>query len=142
MAGTYGHELTNHKNSLGIYELSRIRRCNAYREIAARHPAIPAEAVLNALAGRASPVGGITGDYRLVWNGSATDALNAMGGIWLACFDIRFERVLYHTLEATMPVDRTKQPFGLLHGGASVVLASIGSVAGYLCTQGSKRWWG
>ncbi len=22
MAGTYGHELTNHKNSLGIYELS------------------------------------------------------------------------------------------------------------------------
>lgn len=23
MAGTYGHELTNHKNSLGIYELSR-----------------------------------------------------------------------------------------------------------------------
>ncbi|UJL40765.1 hotdog fold thioesterase [Salmonella enterica subsp. enterica serovar Infantis] len=39
-----------------------------------------------------------------------------------------------------MPVDhRTKQPFGLLHGGASVVLAeSIGSVAGYLCTQGSK----
>ncbi|MDX7018254.1 hotdog fold thioesterase, partial [Klebsiella aerogenes] len=27
-------------------------------------------------------------------------------------------------LEGTMPVDqRTKQPFGLLHGGASVVLA-------------------
>ncbi len=37
-------------------------------------------------------------------------------------------------LEASMPVDvRTRQPFGLLHGGASVVLAeslaSIGSLA-------------
>jgi len=35
-------------------------------------------------------------------------------------------------LRATMPVDqRTKQPFGLLHGGASVVLAeTLASVAG------------
>ncbi|MBX7109875.1 MAG: hotdog fold thioesterase [Chitinophagales bacterium] len=38
-------------------------------------------------------------------------------------------------LKATMPVDyRTKQPMGLLHGGASVVLAeSLGSVASVLC---------
>ncbi|WP_459585780.1 hotdog fold thioesterase, partial [Enterobacter asburiae] len=45
------------------------------------------------------------------------------------------------TLEATLPVvHRTKQPFGLLHGGASVVLAvSTGSVAGYLCTQGEQK---
>ena len=44
-------------------------------------------------------------------------------------------------LKASMPVDhRTKQPYGLLHGGASVVLAeSIGSVAGYLCTQGEQK---
>ena len=37
-------------------------------------------------------------------------------------------------LIATMPVDnRTKQPFGILHGGASVVLAeTLGSVASYL----------
>ncbi|HCH49661.1 MAG TPA: esterase [Proteus sp.] len=44
-------------------------------------------------------------------------------------------------LEGTMPVDhRTKQPLGLLHGGASVVLAeSLGSVAGYLCTQGEQK---
>ena len=36
---------------------------------------------------------------------------------------------------ARMPVDhRTKQPFGLLHGGASVVLAeTLGSVASVLC---------
>ncbi|OAT47227.1 YdiI family protein [Proteus hauseri ATCC 700826] len=44
-------------------------------------------------------------------------------------------------LEGTMPVDhRTKQPLGLLHGGASVVLAeTLGSVAGYLCTQGEQK---
>lgn len=38
-------------------------------------------------------------------------------------------------LRGTMPVDhRTKQPFGILHGGASVVLAeTLGSVAGNFC---------
>ena len=43
-------------------------------------------------------------------------------------------------LEATMPVDnRTQQPFGLLHGGASVVLAeSMGSIAGYLSVEEGK----
>ncbi|MFT3761336.1 MAG: hotdog fold thioesterase [Pseudoxanthomonas sp.] len=40
-------------------------------------------------------------------------------------------------LRATMPVDaRTRQPYGLLHGGASVVLAeTLGSVAGNLCVD-------
>ena len=39
-------------------------------------------------------------------------------------------------LRARMPVDhRTRQPFGLLHGGASAVLAeSVGSWSSYLCT--------
>ena len=38
-------------------------------------------------------------------------------------------------LRATMPVDeRTKQPLGLLNGGASCVLAeSLGSTAGSMC---------
>ncbi len=38
-------------------------------------------------------------------------------------------------LRGTMPVDhRTKQPFGILHGGASVVLAeTLGSVGGNYC---------
>ncbi len=42
-------------------------------------------------------------------------------------------------LQATMPVDsRTHQPMGLLHGGASVVLAeTLGSVAGNLCVPRS-----
>lgn len=44
---------------------------------------------------------------------------------------IRFTEVGADFLKATMPVDhRTHQPYGLLHGGASCVLAeTIGSVA-------------
>ena len=40
-------------------------------------------------------------------------------------------------ISATMPVDeRTHQPYGLLHGGASVVLAeTLGSSAGNLCVD-------
>eukprot|EP01039_Chlorochromonas_danica_P008034 gene8034-8862_t len=43
-------------------------------------------------------------------------------------------------LEATMPVDeRTVQPFNILHGGASVVLAeTLGSFASYLATPEGK----
>jgi uncharacterized protein (TIGR00369 family) len=40
-------------------------------------------------------------------------------------------------LRGTMPVDRrTLQPYGLLHGGASVALAeTLGSIAGNLCVD-------
>jgi 1,4-dihydroxy-2-naphthoyl-CoA hydrolase len=43
-------------------------------------------------------------------------------------------------LKATMPVDhRTKQPYGLLHGGASAVLAeTLGSLASHLVVDSSK----
>ncbi len=43
-------------------------------------------------------------------------------------------------LTATMPVDhRTRQPYGLLHGGASVALAeTLGSVAAALVTDRDK----
>jgi 1,4-dihydroxy-2-naphthoyl-CoA hydrolase len=43
-------------------------------------------------------------------------------------------------LRGTMPVDaRTRQPFGLLHGGASVALAeSLGSLAGNLCLDAQE----
>lgn len=79
----------------------------------------------------------------MIWKRKiTTEALNAMGeGNMVGLLDIRFEHIGDDTLEATMPVDsRTKQPFGLLHGGASVVLAeSIGSVAGYLCTEGEQK---
>ncbi|MGH8054760.1 MAG: hotdog fold thioesterase [Stenotrophomonas sp.] len=44
-------------------------------------------------------------------------------------------------IQATMPVDeRTRQPYGLLHGGASVVLAeTLGSSAGNLCVDPASQ---
>lgn len=44
-------------------------------------------------------------------------------------------------MKATMPVDhRTTQPLGLLHGGASVVLAeTLGSTAGSCCVDLEKQ---
>ncbi len=43
-------------------------------------------------------------------------------------------------ISATMPVDkRTTQPFGILHGGASVVLAeTLGSVASHMALDDSE----
>jgi 1,4-dihydroxy-2-naphthoyl-CoA hydrolase len=43
-------------------------------------------------------------------------------------------------LKATMPVDhRTKQPYGLLHGGASAVLAeTLGSLASHLVVDSNQ----
>ncbi len=53
---------------------------------------------------------------------------------------IRFTEVGPDYLTATMPVDdRTKQPQGLLHGGANVVLAeSLGSVGSVLCVDPNR----
>jgi 1,4-dihydroxy-2-naphthoyl-CoA hydrolase len=44
-------------------------------------------------------------------------------------------------LTAKMPVDqRTMQPFGLLHGGASVALAeTLGSIAATLCVNSAEK---
>ncbi|UUD64474.1 hotdog fold thioesterase [Pseudomonas seleniipraecipitans] len=54
--------------------------------------------------------------------------------------DIRFESFDEQSMTASMAVDtRTHQPFGLLHGGASVVLAeSLGSTASYQCIDPEK----
>jgi 1,4-dihydroxy-2-naphthoyl-CoA hydrolase len=51
--------------------------------------------------------------------------------------DIRFTEIGPDYLRGTMPVDsRTVQPFGLLHGGASVTLAeTLGSVAATHCVD-------
>ncbi|MDF3827633.1 MULTISPECIES: 1,4-dihydroxy-2-naphthoyl-CoA hydrolase [unclassified Pseudocitrobacter] len=79
----------------------------------------------------------------MIWRRQTTlDALNAMNeGTMMALLDIRYVALTNDALEATMPVDhRTHQPFGLLHGGASVVLAeTLGSMAGYLCTEGDQK---
>jgi 1,4-dihydroxy-2-naphthoyl-CoA hydrolase len=54
--------------------------------------------------------------------------------------DIRFTEIGDDYLRGTMPVDsRTCQPFGLLHGGASVVLAeTLGSVGANCCVDDAR----
>jgi 1,4-dihydroxy-2-naphthoyl-CoA hydrolase len=54
--------------------------------------------------------------------------------------DIRFTEVGPDYMKASMPVDhRTQQPFGLLHGGASVALAeTLGSIASTFCVDRSR----
>ncbi|MGV8940786.1 MAG: hotdog fold thioesterase [Lysobacter sp.] len=53
----------------------------------------------------------------------------------IVALGIVFTEVGPDYLRGTMPVDeRTRQPYGLLHGGASVLLAeTLGSSAGNLC---------
>jgi 1,4-dihydroxy-2-naphthoyl-CoA hydrolase len=53
---------------------------------------------------------------------------------------IEFTEIGDDFLSASMPVDhRTHQPFGLLHGGASVALAeTLGSMAAALCVDETK----
>lgn len=69
------------------------------------------------------------------------DALNALSeGSAIRALGIEFTEVGPDFLRATMPVDaRTKQPYGLLHGGASVLLAeTLGSTAGNLCVADDR----
>jgi len=72
---------------------------------------------------------------------TSLDALNAMsGGTAMAPLGIVFTELGGDFLRATMPVDaRTRQPYGLLHGGASVLLAeTLGSTAGMLSVPEGK----
>jgi 1,4-dihydroxy-2-naphthoyl-CoA hydrolase len=64
----------------------------------------------------------------------------ATGGDLAAHLDIRFTEVGPDFLRGTMPVDaRTRQPFGLLHGGASVALAeTLGSMAANFCLDTTR----
>jgi uncharacterized protein (TIGR00369 family) len=74
-----------------------------------------------------------------IWKNLATlDALNALSkGTAIESMGIVFTEIGDETLRAEMPVDgRTRQPFGVLHGGASVVLAeTLGSTASYLSIE-------
>ncbi|MBF6023145.1 hotdog fold thioesterase [Lysobacter niastensis] len=66
------------------------------------------------------------------------DAVNAMAkGTAMEALGIAFTEIGPDYLRATMPVDaRTRQPYGLLHGGASVLLAeTLGSMSGMLCIR-------
>ncbi|HRN60863.1 MAG TPA: hotdog fold thioesterase [Luteimonas sp.] len=68
--------------------------------------------------------------------GVSVDDLNALSrNTAMEPLGIVFTEIGPDYLRATMPVDaRTHQPYGLLHGGASVLLAeTLGSSAGGLC---------
>jgi 1,4-dihydroxy-2-naphthoyl-CoA hydrolase len=62
-------------------------------------------------------------------------AARTVPGSMLEALGIRFVEFGDDFLRAAMPVDaRTRQPFGLLHGGASVTLAeTLGSFGAWLC---------
>ncbi len=71
--------------------------------------------------------------------GVSVEALNARSaGTLIHAIGIEFTELGDGYLRATMPVDaRTLQPYGLLHGGASVALAeTLGSSAGMLMADG------
>lgn len=55
----------------------------------------------------------------------------------MQAIDIRITEIGDDFLRGTMPVDdRTRQPYGILHGGASVALAeTLGSTAAMLCCE-------
>jgi 1,4-dihydroxy-2-naphthoyl-CoA hydrolase len=79
----------------------------------------------------------------IIWkNARSLDALNTAGrNTLIGHLGISFIEIGEDYLRATMPVDEhTRQPYGLLHGGASVVRAeTLGSVGANMCVDGSKH---
>jgi len=78
-----------------------------------------------------------------VWKKSVpdTDLLDAQAGHCLVgTLGIKFINIGDDSIQATMPVEpKTHQPFGLLHGGASVALAeTVASTAGFLASAEGK----
>lgn len=65
-----------------------------------------------------------------ILNGSSKNTL-------MEHLDIVYSEITDTTISATMPVcSKTHQPLGMLHGGASVVLAeSLGSIAANFCVD-------
>jgi 1,4-dihydroxy-2-naphthoyl-CoA hydrolase len=79
-----------------------------------------------------------------IWKsyGATVADLNQLSkGTMAEVLDITFTEIGDNYLKASMPVDdRTRQPYGLLHGGASAALAeTIGSVASSLCIDTEKQ---
>ncbi len=77
-----------------------------------------------------------------IWQVEMTLAALAAGAknTMIEHLGIEFTEIGDNFLKARMPVDhRTKQPAGIMHGGASCVLAeTIGSMAAYCCVDPSK----
>jgi 1,4-dihydroxy-2-naphthoyl-CoA hydrolase len=78
-----------------------------------------------------------------LWKQQATlDVVNGWSpNTMIAHLGIRITDIGDDYLRGTMPVDaRTLQPYGLLHGGASVSLAeTLGSAAAMLCVDPDKE---
>ncbi len=77
-----------------------------------------------------------------VYSEETLDELNRASGQTMAeSIGIRFTGIGSDYLSASMPVDdRTRQPYGLLHGGASAALAeTVGSVASSLLIDREKE---
>ena len=74
-----------------------------------------------------------------IWRRLQTlETLNTLGaGTMARPLGIVFTEIGEDFIRGTMPVDdRTRQPLGLLHGGASVALAeTVGSLAAMLCVD-------
>lgn len=68
------------------------------------------------------------------------DAGGLRMGTLLEALDIQITEVGSDYIRGTMPVDeRTVQPYGILHGGASVALAeSLGSIAAHLVVDSER----
>lgn len=77
----------------------------------------------------------------MIWNKEySIEELNQRSVYLADLVGITYTEIGDDYLKATMPVDeRTKQPAGILHGGASVVLAeSMGSIASNLIVDPEK----
>lgn len=77
-----------------------------------------------------------------IWKRAASvDTLNGWSrNTLMEALGIRITEVGPDYLRGTMPVDdRTRQPYGILHGGASVALAeTLGSTAAMLCCEADR----
>jgi len=77
-----------------------------------------------------------------IWRNLKTlEEINAPSATLISHLGIRVIEIGPDFLRGTMPVDaRTVQPYGLLHGGASVALAeSLGSAAAAMCVDGEYQ---
>lgn len=79
---------------------------------------------------------------RVFQEGITLEQLNKLSSNTMAeRIGIEFTAIGDDYMEAKMPVDeRTQQPFGMLHGGASVALAeTMGSVAATCCVDTTRQ---
>jgi 1,4-dihydroxy-2-naphthoyl-CoA hydrolase len=72
--------------------------------------------------------------------GSVEELNSGRAGTLIETLGIEFTEIGDDFIRGTMPVDgRTRQPYGLLHGGASVALAeTLGSTGAVMCVDSKE----